>query len=262
MHELLKAWHDWRCDSPPFLLKGDEALGPSASHSRSVAYSSWERFTTDNEFGESGDRRFHLDLIPVPFAGDLCRAKIVILLLNPGLDAADYFGEFHVPGFRDRVLKNLQQDFRNTEYPFLYLDPALSWHSGYRWWHGKFQRIIAEISKSRNISYAKARCYLSKVLASVELVPYHSFTYGLSDARRRQLRSANLACDYVKDVLRPRSEAGELLIVVTRQGRTWGLGKSKNIVIYSGSETRASHLTPKSQGGSRILEFLRSLSPG
>lgn len=256
MHELLKAWRDWECGSPPFLLSEDEkVLNPHSPRARSVVYSSWDCFAKDRDFGKSGDKRFHLDLIPVPFTGDLCRAKVVILLLNPGLDPADYYGEFQVPGFRDRIIKNLKQDFRNTEYPFLYLDPAFSWHSGYRWWHGKFQRIIVEISKSRNISYAEARCYLSKVLASVELVPYHSFTYGLSKSRRQQLRSANLACDYVNDVLVPRSKAGDVLVVVTRQGGTWGLVESKHVVIYSGAKTRASHLTPTSDGGKRILEF-------
>lgn len=252
MHELLKAWRDFECGSPPFLLAGDEVLLPSSGSRTSAFYSSWESFAGDSRFGEQGSERFHLDLIPVSFAGDLCHAKVVILLLNPGLDPADYFGEFKVPGFRDRVVNNLRQDFRNTEYPFLYLDPAFSWHSGYRWWHGKFQRIIAEISKSRNISYAEARRYLSKVLASVELVPYHSFTYGLSDARRRQLRSANLACDYVKNILRPRSEAGDVLIVVTRQSRTWDLVASTNIVIYSGPETRASHLPQKAKAVKRF----------
>lgn len=259
---LLTTWRDWRFDSPPFLLAGDETLlsGPRSS-TRAVVHQSWQSFIGGGDFGVRGDTRFHLSLVPLPFVGDVEHAKIVVLLLNPGLEPDDYFGEFQVPGFRDRLIDNLRQDFSRTEYPFVFLDPAISWHSGYRWWHGKFQRVIASLAGSWDVSYADARLHLAKIMACVELVPYHSVSYALSGKVRGGLRSAELACDYVHTVLRPRSEAGETLIVVTRHSSTWGLPESAHVVSYSGSETRAAHLTPTSRGGQRIVEFLCELRP-
>jgi hypothetical protein len=259
---LLTAWRDWKSDSPPFYLAGDEELASGSKSSALMAnYSSWEAFTRDPDFGKSGDRRFHLGLVPVPFTGDLERAKVVLLLLNPGLEPGDYSGEMKVPGFRDRLADNLRQDFSTTEFPFVYLDPAVAWHPGYRWWHGKFQRVIADLAKLWHVSYADARRHFAKTMACVELVPYHSVSYSLSDRIRESLRSTRLAREYVRTVLRPRSEAGEVLIVVTRQDKAWGLAESKHVITYSGSERRAAHVTPRSRGGGKIVEFLTDLGP-
>lgn len=246
--------------SPPYLLKGDETLLKQRNSPLTVTRSSWDSFIADKDFGATGDTRFHLGLIPVPFAGNLRNAKIFVLLLNPGLEPNDYFGELRVPGCRERLIRNLRQEFIGVEYPFLYLDPSFSWHSGYRWWHGKFQKIIQELSEQRQTSYAQARRYLSKLLASVELVPYHSFSYKLSPAVQRQLHSQELACSFVKNVLQPRARAGEILMVITRKATVWDLASSKYIVVYKGSQTRAAHLTPQSKGGKRILEFLTQIS--
>ena len=149
---LLNVWREWEIGSPPYILKGDDVLlSRAGADSRIAVYPSWESYTQRDEFGRPGDIRLHLNLIPIPFVGDLARARIVVLLLNPGLEPDDYFAEFTVPGFRDRLLDNLRQEFKNPRYPFVYLDPALSWHSGYRWWHGKFQGLIAaEISKAES----------------------------------------------------------------------------------------------------------------
>ena len=117
----------------------------------------------------------------MPFAGDIEKARVIVLLLNPGLEPDDYFAEYRVPGFRDRLICSLRQDFSRTEHPFVSLDPAISWHSGYRWWHGKFQSVMASLAKEWNVSYADARRHFSKILGCVELVPYHSVSYGLPD---------------------------------------------------------------------------------
>jgi hypothetical protein len=178
--ELLTAWRDYEFNSPPYLLGGDDPLlSKPRSRAHVAIHLSWESFIEEKDFGVPGDTRLHLGLVPVPFAGDIERAKVIVLLLNPGLEPDDYFGEYKVPGFRDRLICNLRQDFSRTEYPFVYLDPAISWHSGYRWWHGKFQRVIAALAKAWGVSYGDARRHFAKVIACVELVPYHSVSYSL-----------------------------------------------------------------------------------
>jgi hypothetical protein len=170
---LLTAWHDWKFGSPPFFLAGDEVLGFQPNNC-SVLHATWESLTGTPDFGAPDEKRFHLSLVPVPFIGDVEHSKIVILLQNPGLDPADYFGEFKVPGFRARLIDNLRQDFSRTEYPFVCLDPDFSWHSGYRYWHEKLQGIIAVLAEKWHLDYADARLHMAKIIACIELVSYHS----------------------------------------------------------------------------------------
>lgn len=92
--ELLTAWHDWEFNSQPYLLGGDDLLlSKPRSRAQVAIHSSWESFIGEEDFGVPGDTRFHLGLVPVPFAGDIERAKVIVLLLNPGLEPDDYFGE-------------------------------------------------------------------------------------------------------------------------------------------------------------------------
>ena len=253
---LLTAWRDFRVDSPPFLLDEDKPLLLPSADKLIARFDSWQKFTEDSNFGRSSDTKLHDRLLPIPFIGDVKNAKVVLLLLNPGLEPADYFGEFEVRGFRERLERNLRQEFREAEYPFFYLDPDISWHSGYRYWNGKFRGLINELA-SRDSTCAETRLRFSQVVACIEMVPYQSAKYGLPEPVRRKLRSVELAHDYVNDVLRPRSEAGEVLIVVMRHSKEWGLSKVKNVVVYEGAARRAAHLTPNSEGGKRILKFLR-----
>jgi len=60
------------------------------------------------------DPRLHLKLVPQPYAGDLGNARIVVLLLNPGLGYTDYWGEMNKTGFRERLEKNLLQSFDDS----------------------------------------------------------------------------------------------------------------------------------------------------
>jgi hypothetical protein len=111
------------------------------------------------------------------------------------------------------------------------------------------------------VGYEDARKHFAKLMACLELVPYHSVSYGLSDGIRGKLSSVKIACQYVQEVLRPRAEAGEILIVVTRHSAKWGLPESSHVITYLGSETRAAYLTPNSRGGKRIVAFASELRP-
>ena len=101
---------------------------------------SFEDFVTGMRFGNLDDNLFHLSLFPVPYAGDLKSAPIVILMLNPGFGYSDYWAEFKMPDFRSRLELNLCQSFDRIEYPFLFLDPRFCWHGGFLWWEGKTAR--------------------------------------------------------------------------------------------------------------------------
>jgi hypothetical protein len=127
--------------------------------------------------------------------------------------------------------------------------------------HGKFRGVIDDLAKLWHVDYAEGRRHFAKIVACVELVPYPSVRYNLPDKIRDSLRSTQLARQYINAILRSRSEAGDVLIIVTRQNKSWGLGESKHVITYSGSETRAASLTPRSRGGGKIVEFLSKLGP-
>lgn len=252
MHELFRVWGDLPLDAAPYALSGDaELLG-----TRSVTIRSWQAYSTAEDFGAQDDTRFHLGLHPLPFIGDLDRAKVVLLLLNPGLGADDYYGEYEVAGFRDRLRANIRQE-EMGDYPFFFLDPDLAWHAGYTWWHGRLQGIIQELSGVWGVSHAAARKRVANEIAALQLVPYHSKSYKLPQTVQHALHSVKLARSYCSEVLEPRCQNGEVTLIVTRRAEDWGVNAGDHAVVYERSEPRAALIGPRSRGGMRVLEALR-----
>jgi len=249
---LFDTWRRWAPSSPPYVLDDDRS---ASAITRSVLHTSWESAHRSDDFASGGDSRLHLGLLPVPFIGNLATADIVVLLLNPGLSAGDYFGEYEVPAFRQALLDNLRQ-VGNDDHPFFYLNPAYGWHSGFQWWNNKLSGVIELAAKHWSESFADARHRTANRLAAIQLVPYHSATFSASAAPPSRLPSAKLARDYVHSELVPRALGGDVTIIVARQAATWGLPTSENIVTYSQRDARGAHLTPGSPGGAAILERL------
>ena len=198
----------------------------------------------------------HLGLYPMPFVGNLECAKVVVLLLNPGLAPTDYFGEYEVPGYRDRLVANLNQRGFDRPYPFFFLDPSLAWHSGYDWWHSKLHGVISELSRRWVVTYALARARVASEIAALELIPYHSEVFTLPISLRDRLQSVQVARAYTQDVLVPKAARGDVTLVVTRHVRTWGVKPGSNVVIYEGTETRGARISPGSRGGDQIIAAL------
>jgi hypothetical protein len=255
--DLLREWASWKRDTPPFVLKRDRAVFDSAGDGRtSVTIPSWREAYSASDFCAPKDHRLHLGLLPQPFLGDLRRASIYILLLNPGLGPHDYYGEHKVPEFREALRANLKQRFRRGSVPFVFLDPQFSWHGGFGWWHGKLAGVISRLAAMWEIPFATARFRLARELASIELVPYHSSSFRSASGWIHRLESVSLARAFVHDVVVPRVRRGKAIIIVTRQVRAWDLPNHHGIVRYSAQEARAAHLSPGSQGGMAILRHL------
>lgn len=84
--DLLEAWAAWQPNGPPFLFDDDRDRLASPRSSRAcVCFNSWHAAFTDPSFGQLNDRRLHVGLLPHPYCGDLRRASIYLLMLNPGL---------------------------------------------------------------------------------------------------------------------------------------------------------------------------------
>ncbi len=257
-HELLQAWADFAPKDGANVLRGDEALLQRPD--LFVLHPSWESLIGEPEFGTAGaDTRtkLHLSLIPQPFFGDLSRASVFVLGLNPGLRPVDYFAEFFRPEYRAALTDMLHQKLGGKEFPFLWFDPQFSWHSGYTYWHGRFASVIETFKDEAGVCRREALAFVAKSVAVMELMPYHSASFGIPGRVLDKLRSVRLARAYVSEVLLPRARADNALLVVTRQGKRWGLPVHENVTVYEGAETRAAHLGPNSRGGKAILERLQ-----
>lgn len=251
-HNLIESWRKCNLEFPPFLFPDDEKHFSGFSDSK--IYRSFDEYVASPEFGGL-DINLHLGLLPMPFAGNLENASIFILMLNPGLSAGDYFAEQRVAEFRNAHVRGLRQENADDEFPFIFLNPDFAWHPGFGYWQKKFHNIIDEIRKQQKVSYQKAMSILSKKLACLELMPYHSKSFGAGSLLNK-LPSVKLMRNYVQDVVIPKAMSDKAIVIATRQIKMWQLPEHKNIVMYKGGETRSAHLTISSRGGQAIAKKL------
>jgi hypothetical protein len=193
----------------------------------------------------------------MPFAGDLNRADIFILALNPGFQFSNYWAEYKSYQYRECIERTLRQDFENVEFPFLSLDPALCWYSGFMYWEKKLRDVLLIIAETQfSGSYFDAMRSLAKRLAVIELIAYRSQSFA-AHKLIKQLPSTAIARNHVKSNLLPRAIRGEIAIIVTRQVASWGIEEdgvgSGCLCVYKGAQTHGSSLSSRSEGGRAIL---------
>ena len=207
------------------------------------------------EFSHLESAKFHLSLLPIPYGGNLDKAEIVLFLLNPGLSHTDYYGELQCPDYRGALERNLRQDFSKTDFPFLWLNPEFSWHSGFVYWEKKLRDILQIIAdKKYQRCYLKALRDLAQKIAMIELVPYHSTKFS-AGGLIKDLASAQRAIEYAQNKLMPAASTGQKTLIVLRQSKSWKISSNNShTIIYSGSESRGAHLSSNSRGGRAILK--------
>jgi hypothetical protein len=252
---LIEFWQRCRLEGPPFAHPADwPALKGAGGRHIDAEPKDFRAFVASDRFGDFADSRLHLSLLPIPYGGNLRTAEIFILLLNPGFSFTDYYAETCVPVFRNRLERTLAQDFGQTEFPFLWLDPEYCWHSGFVWWERKLRDVADCIAKARfNGRYLDALRDLARRVAHVELVPYHSPSFR---AHRliENLPSVRAAREFARTGLVTAANRGEKTIIVTRQVSAWGLSpETRNLIAYEGGLRRGASLGPTTPGGRAIL---------
>lgn len=251
-HQLIETWMRFAVSAPPFILEEDKKI---LTDSELQNFNSHENYIESNIFCYNDDKTLHTGLYPIPYSGHLDSAHVFLLQLNPGLSPGDYFAEYRVPEFREAQARSLKQSNANDEFPFIYLDPNFCWHPGFVYWQRKLHKIISKLQKKENTSYQQAASVISKKIALLELLPYHSRNFGAGNLLKK-LPSVKLIQSYVHEILIPKARQDQISIVVMRQAEAWGLSAAKNIVVYGGSESRAAHLSPDSRGGKAIVDRL------
>jgi hypothetical protein len=261
MNSLVEFWKNVALVEPPFIHPLDNEKCGHWPEFKDRSALNLEQFIESDHF--PGDRGFHLSLSPVPFIGDLTKADIFILLLNPGFSISSY-ESMENPYYRALLVRNQHQEFMDVEFPFMSLDPNLASAAGFIWWHAKFAKIIKFVANVESISYLAAMKRLSRRVAAIELIPYRSKSFS-AHRLTKVLPSANAARQFVQGELVERARRGEATIIVTRKAKEWGLTKAKakewglteaDVVIYEGGHTRGAHLGPNTKGGAAILKRL------
>lgn len=256
---FLEAWAAFDSGKAPYVLKGDEDLlrRPDAF----VVHPGWAEYARSGDIDLGEDRRYHLGLLPQPFHGKVRTASVYVLLLNPGLNPGDYFAEARQPEFRAALAKQL----RTADEPFLFLQERFAWHPGFAWWFGKLARTIEAYSVAAQVKPAEGRLRFADRLAAIELVPYHSASFGAAGVDPMRVESVRLAREFVHDHVLTRAEKGECIVVVTRKVREWGIPAARNVVLYDRWQAMGASLGPGTPGGKAILramlEYGRSPKP-
>lgn len=262
MEKLLHTWRNWAqgavvASENQTLPEDQESLDALTGDRGAVRWSSWREC---HEGFDPWDKKtpLHTGLVPLPFVGDVRNAKVVFLLLNPGLSATDYYAEYQVPGFRHCLLANLRQDFSDTEYPFFPLDPEFAWHSGNAFWQRKLKHVQLKLSVATGRKPADVRKFLSQKICAIEMLPYHSVSMGIPVEKLKKFPSSKLACAAVSGLVE-QARSGDRMLVAMRQVNSWGVPLDcLNVLHYSSGQARGAHLGTgmDETHGSRVAKFL------
>jgi hypothetical protein len=101
------------------------------------------------------------DSLPEPYIGDVLRARVLILGLNPGHRDDDKIWHSR-PTFGERWRRSLL--FRSSSFPFYPLDPELANSPVAQWWNARLGDFIQHVGVHK----------LAKTIAAIEWFPYHS----------------------------------------------------------------------------------------
>lgn len=251
--DLLSAWRGIQLSKPPFILSGDHILEEKGyCHS----YCNFSDYISDPNFGTTSSQKIHAGLIPSPYGGNILKAKIYILGLNPGFGPHDYYAESSIKEFRKGKIEQLRQEDLDKDFPWLYLNPLFCWHGGWKYWTGRLGDIINKLSEQKGISYNEALKRLSQKIACLEYIPYHSKSYGIAKSIAGEMLSPQLMKAFVHNYVVPKARKGEAAIIVTRHVELWELPRNDNIVVYNQTESRAAYLNSKSPGGKMIAKMI------
>lgn len=255
MEKLINFWDKLEFREKPYIHPDDHNLMLDLTYSYNRLSDLYEDEYWKNK------KLFHTDLLPVPYIGDLKEAKIFLLYLNPGFTLMDYYPEENSKDFTDALKANIQQNFNNLEYPFFYLNPELMWTNASQYWLKKFKDYISLVNERLGFSsHIEATKYLSKRIAVLQLMPYHSVNF---DGHGKLLKSNKLLSvekmqQFFKDYVLPKVRESKASVICTRQPDNWGLKnvEDRNIIIYKGSKARSASISRNSDASPIFEKFL------
>jgi len=171
-----------------------------------------------DDFGSDGGNAFHTGLLPMPYLGNLRKARVFLCSLNPGVGPHDYFGEHNVADYRKALLANLRQE---PEVRFPFLEPAHAWHGGSAYWAPRLRGITDRVQNRLGLNARETLELCAKHIAVLELVPYHSANFKMTRRSVDALESTSLIRDFVFGELVPRHRAKDCKLIALRSRELW-----------------------------------------
>jgi hypothetical protein len=227
VQKLIDFWKDFDANSTrdQYIHEQDKLL-PSSRNSESR--SSMETFFA-NIVSVEANQGFHCSLRPVPYLGNLKKADMFILLLNPVVGYSDYGTDARAE-FRDALVQNIHQNFEGDGGRCLALDPQFWWSSWFSWYEKMLRTTISKYAEDAKKTYLDALDDLSRRLAIIELVPYYSLNSDKVNVRLvEELKSAQAAKEAAQELVH-RAAYGEALVVVRWGRRLWEIEPGENVV--------------------------------
>ncbi len=249
--DLFSAWRGLDTSAAAKVLPGDAAELPVAGvFAPSDPYEQYLSTAAETEH----DRRLHLSLIPQPYVGSVRTAKIFVLMLNPGLGPMDYYSEVGPrkdEPYAAALLANLRQD-GNEEYPFFFLNPAFLWHPGATYWRRRFDWMVRALQQSSGLPYITCLRHVAREVCCLQVVPYHSFDYGLQESIVKRLESTGLIMKAALEI----AAQPDTLIVVLRGHSLWPLVSAERVILAAAEHRRGAFLSKGQKPGDAILAKL------
>lgn len=231
MNEYNDLINHWRQYKPKYLKHEKDVLPTNMI----VEYSSLNEYIESVDYFNSFPKS-HIGLLPVPYCGDIKNAQIYFLLLNPGFSPQDYSDESNAD-YKKVLINNIFQ--QNNEFAFFPLNPKYCWTGAARWWHRKLKLLINTTKDTKKCSYKDACSFLSTKICALELFPYHSQHFSISEKKLSEIQSVKLIKRYVLK----QSKVLKKKFVVMRKINYWGLGEGDNITTFTPGEARGAHIS-------------------
>ena len=109
--ELVRAWRLFyktklREKQRPYILKGDEGV---LQPKRYLNYRNYHECLKNIDHVYKQASKFHLGLLPMPYSGNLQKAYIYLLNLNPGFSPGDFYEEATSKKLIEEKIRELTQ---------------------------------------------------------------------------------------------------------------------------------------------------------
>jgi hypothetical protein len=243
--DLVAFWRRLDLGSAPYVHPDDRPF--FARHRpRDLAHPPLDALSYEDDAQAKHPMFTHLSLLPVPYIGDLQRADIFVLMLNPGFSESEYRVEADA-NVLAALRRTLLQDLTGDPYPLWYLDPRFTHHPGHGYWISRLNGLG---------SYSK----LNRRLAVIERFPHHSTKFGHTSIANN-LPSSAMAKRYVGNIILPRVARQKALLIVARGASAFCFSKrdqAPNLLVYGPGETASAWLTFGSRGGAAIADWINS----
>ena len=196
--------------------------------------------TLENFKKEKGNQnKIFINLLPIPFLGDVVNAKVYILMGNPGFHSSAYIDEVENEDYVKLIKKNLLLSSDS----FICLKDEAKETGGYKYWSqkGRIPKISQALDNINNKSSAENYKFVRDSVCIVESIAYHSCAKPNNELYK--LPSSKLTKRLVNEYIQNRVYEKKAMCFVWRSASFWKMKEHLNILIRNPKEARLSNFT-------------------